>query len=139
MENRLLLPPAPAACRLPSAVCRLLLPRCHAIKRSKVRTSWLPIIEAALHFPAPKIELPPCATIETSAVGLTLARKRPTHFPVPTAKKPRYPAASPAPRRIVLDDLRLAFDDCILRLHSFNLSKVPKNCLHYANAQKTAA
>jgi hypothetical protein len=88
--------PAPASCfcrlplplpqPLPPAVRRPPLPRCQAIKRSRVRTGWLPIVEAALHFPAPKIELPPCATIETSAVGLTLTRKRPTHFLVPTAK-----------------------------------------------------
>ena len=47
-------------------------PRCEATERAEACAAWQAIIEVALHFPAPNIELPPRATIETSPVGLTL-------------------------------------------------------------------
>jgi len=80
-------------------------------------TGWLPIVKVALHFPASQIELSPGATIETSPVGLTLAGKGSTHFPVPTAEQPSYYAANRAPRRIVRYNVRVIFDDRVLRLH----------------------
>jgi hypothetical protein len=107
MENGkcvlLLLPPAPASCRLPFVP----LPRRQFPKRPKVSTGWQAIIEAALHLPAPQIELPPRATIETGPVALTLAGKWPTHFPVPAAKQPGYPVSNSAPRRIALYNVRI--------------------------------
>ena len=132
---RLLLPSAPAVCP-----CRLLLlshlARRQAIELAKICAGWQAIIEVALHFPALKMKLPPSATIETSPVGLTLIGKRPAHFPVPTAEQPGHPVCNSAPRRIALPGVCMIFDDSLLRLHFLHLSKVPKNCLHYANAQK---
>ena len=101
-----------------SCSCRLLL------RRPEVRSSWPAIVEAALHFPVAQIELPPCTTMETGAIGLTLAGERPTHFLVPAAKKPGDQVSNRAPRRIFLFHVRI-IDDCQMRLHFFNLSNVP--------------
>jgi hypothetical protein len=60
----------------------------------------------------------------------------PAHFPVPAAKQPRYPDCNAAPRLIALYKVRFVFNDHLLCLHFLNLSRVPKNCLHHANAQK---
>lgn len=82
-------------------------------------TGWLPKVKVALHFPASQVELPPGATIETSPVGLTLAGKGPANLLVPAAKQPSYYAANRAPRRIVLYNVRVVFDDRVLHLHCF--------------------
>ena len=78
------------------------LPRCQAIQRPKAASVGPRVIEPALHFPTPDIELAAGPTIETSPVGLTLVRKRPAHFLVPTTQEPGYQVADPAPRRNVL-------------------------------------
>jgi hypothetical protein len=75
----------------------LVSPGRNTIERPKVPNVGLSVIIAPLHFPTSDIELSVGPAIEAGSVGLTLVRKRPAHFPVPTSQQPGYQAADPAP------------------------------------------
>jgi hypothetical protein len=114
----------------PASACR------QAVKLAKVFAAGTAIIKLTLHFPTSQIELPSRATTETTPIGVTLSGKRPAHFPVPATKQPGYPVCSAAPRLIALNKVWIVFDDRQFCLHLLSLSKMPKKCVHYANAQK---
>lgn len=77
--------------------------------------------------------------METAPIGVTLIRKWPAHFSMPTTKHPRYQSADPAPDGVLRKTLELldmiACCVCIV----LNLSKVPNEIVFTMLTRRMAA